>query len=204
MVLLVFVAAGALIGFAFGGRLAGLGQNPPRGLWLCILSFFVQGAAAWVPVETLAALAPLAVWQLGVALLRYGLLLGFVVWNIRAKRVQNRLRSAWPWIFGAGTAANAAVILANGGAMPVAGRLLGQISPALAASLAAGEVFGYTLETDATRLTALGDILYIGAGRWSLGFASIGDLFIGLGAGFLVFCLLRAGAKPTEEGAGAA
>ena len=212
MVLLIFVVAGGLAGFACGGRMSGFSQPLPRGLWLCIASFLVQGLAAWVPVQALAQLAPLAVWQVGVAVVRYGLLLVFAVLNIRgawapahseahgaAVRWDRRLQKAWPCVFGAGTAANAAVILANGGAMPVAGQLLARLSPALAASLSAGGVFGYTLENTATRLSWLGDIIYIGFGPVRIGFASIGDLLIGIGAGLLVFCQLRAGA-PAQGG----
>ena len=211
MVLLIFVVVGGLAGLACGGRLSGLARRLPRGLWLCIASFLVQGAAAWMPVQVLARLAPLPVWQVGVAAVRYGLLLAFAVLNIRnawasprekaqtgAGRWDRRLQKIWPCVFGAGTAANAAVILANSGSMPVAGRLLAQLSPALAASLAAGEVFGYTLETSATRLSWLGDMLYVGFGPVHIGFASIGDLLIGIGAGLLVFCQLRAGADAPE------
>ncbi len=187
MVLLVFLLLGLVAGFVAGGRISGA-VPLPRGLWLCILAFLVQGGAAMLPQAFLAGVAPVSVWQMGVAVARYGLLFAFVAWNIRTRPAQ-----AWPWIFGAGTAANAAVILANGGAMPVAGRLLPQISPAVAARLAAGEIFAYTLETPATRLPFLGDIIRIGGGA-TLGFASIGDFFIGAGAGLLVFCLLRAGA----------
>ena len=67
MVLRIFVVVGGLAGLACGGRLSGLARRLPRGLWLCIASFLVQGAAAWMPVQALARLAPLPVWQVGVA-----------------------------------------------------------------------------------------------------------------------------------------
>ncbi len=204
MILLVFVVAGIVTGLLARGRFSNLGRHGLRGLWLCILSFVAQGAAAWVPAATLVALAPLPAWQMGVALLRYGLLLAFVVLNLLPTRgPRGKLGQVWPWVFGAGTLANAAVILTNGGAMPVAGRLLADISPAQATQLAAGEVFGYTLQTTATRLAFLGDVLYIGAGGWSLGFASIGDLLIGAGAGLLVFWLLRPPASAGNTAASA-
>lgn len=195
MILLVFVILGAVIGLLAGGRFKNLAHHGLRGLWLCIASFLIQGVFAWIPVENLAALLPLAVLQPVVAILRYGLLFVFVFLNIKG--------GAWPWVFGAGTAMNAAVILANGGAMPVAGNLLASLSPALAASLSAGEVFGYTLGHGGTPLWFLGDILYIGNARMSAGFASVGDILISLGAGLLVFRLLRlptpAGAEPVPS-----
>lgn len=191
MILLVFVILGGIIGLLAGGRPRNLAHHDLRGLWLCIASFLIQGVFAWVPVENLAALLPLAVLQPIVALLRYGLLLAFVFLN--------RKGGAWPWVFGAGTAMNAAVILANGGAMPVAGGLLASLSPALAASLSAGEVFGYTLGGGGTPLWFLGDILYLGNARVSLGFASLGDILIAAGGGLLVFRLLRLPAPTDRE-----
>lgn len=214
MLLLLFIAVGALAGFVCGGRWSGLAQGAPRGLWLCILSFLVQGAASLLPMEALNALAPASVWQVTVAVLRYGLLLAFAalnLWEPRAAGKHSESTSknhrppgrAWVWLFGAGTLANATVILANGGAMPVAGRLLEKISPIQAAALSAGEVFGYTLETAATRLPFLGDVLYIGTGALHAGFASVGDLLVGAGAGLLVFSMLRTGSPSGKRAADA-
>lgn len=183
MILLGFVVIGAAAGLLAGGRLSGLARHGLRGLWLCILSFVVQGVFGWLPAEALAALGPLALWQPPVAALRYGLLVIFILLNRRG--------GLWLWVFAVGTVMNAAVIFANGGAMPVAGELLARLSPALAQSLAGGGVFGYTLGTGATPLAFLGDVLCLGGGRVSLGFASVGDIFIGAGGGLLVFRLLR-------------
>lgn len=181
MILLIFVLIGAAAGLLARGSFKNLAHHGLRGLWLCILSFLVQGLFSWVPAETLAALMPLGPLQFIVALARYGLLLAFVLLNIKGN-------GPWPWVFGAGTAANAAVILANGGAMPVAGSLLARLSPDLAAGLAAGEVFGYTLGGAGSPLLLLGDVLYLRG----VGFASAGDIAIGLGGGLLIYRLLRA------------
>lgn len=194
MILLIFVIIGAAAGLLAKGSFKNLAHHGLRGLWLCILSFLIQGVFSWVPVETLAALAPLSILQPMAALARYGLLLAFVLLNIRRN-------GPWPWAFGAGTAANAAVILASGGAMPVAGNLPARLSPDLAQSLAAGEVFGYTLGGPDTPLWFLGDVLYLRG----VGFGSIGDILIGLGGGLLIFRLLRApapGAAPPTQGSG--
>ena len=175
MTLLLFVAAGLALGLVRGGRPSRIAQDRTRWLWLPITAFALkQVAAMLVPGSHL----PVVPVQVCVCLVQYGLLLAFAWANRRA--------GGWAWAFGAGTAANFLVILFNGGAMPVSARLLA--SPggaALAQSLAVGEVFAYTLCGPGTRLAFLGDVLAFMPGGRLAGFASAGDLALGLGAGWL-------------------
>lgn len=171
MILLLFVIAGLAVGAARGGRLAHLERADLRGFWMPLLSFLLKGLVQW--------LAPGSPWDWLLTLAQYLLLLGFsLLWS----------RCSWAWPFGLGTLCNGLVILLNGGRMPVSqGLVLRAGTEELAARLAAGAVPGYTLQTAATRLPWLGDILAVGP----LGYASVGDLLLGVGAGMLAFRLIR-------------
>jgi hypothetical protein len=87
---------------------------------------------------------------------------------------------------------NFAVIALNGGAMPVSAHVLESAAGTrLAAQLASGEIFAYAPVTDSTRLVFLGDVLALEPFGRLLGFASIGDLVLGVGAAMLCFTMLR-------------
>ena len=121
---------------------------------------------------------------LAVCLLHYGLLFIFVAANLR--------RGVWSFVFGAGAGMNFAVIALNGGAMPVSAHVLESAAGTrLAAQLASGEIFAYAPVTDSTRLVFLGDVLALEPFGRLLGFASIGDLVLGVGAAMLCFTMLR-------------
>ena len=173
MILLLFVAAGLAAGFARGGRMTHLGEADLRGFWMPILAVLFKGLVQW--------LAPASPWDGLLALAQYLLLLGFsLLW----------FRRSWAWLFGLGTLCNGLVILLNGGRMPVSQALVLRAgTEELAARLAAGAVPGYALQTAATRLPWLGDVLSVGP----LGYASVGDLLLGVGAGMLAFQLIRSG-----------
>ena len=87
---------------------------------------------------------------------------------------------------------NFAVIALNGGAIPVSAHVL---EPAagirLAAHLAPGEIFASAPVTVRPRLVFLGDVLALEPFGRLLGFASIGDLVLGVGAAMLCFTMLR-------------
>lgn len=190
MILALFVVLGLVAGLLAKGSFSNMGKHKVVALWVPIAAFLLKAAFPYL----------LDVWphsremlQLAAAAVQYTALLAFAGLNWRWRW--------WPLVFGLGTAMNAAVILLNGGAMPVSQRLLTDVSPQLAQSLMAGEIFGYTLQTEATRLPALGDILYIGFGRVQLGLASIGDFFIGLGGALFAFGLMRPPAKKEKAAA---
>lgn len=171
MVLLLFVAAGIAAALIRGGRLSRLSQWDLSWLWLPIASFLLKGGAQL--------LDPPAPWDGVMCTAQYVLLLIF------ALRFRRR---AWAVLFGLGTAANFLVIAMNGFRMPVSQAVLSSAGSQLIAQLTAGEIPGYTLQTAQTHLPFLGDILAVGP----LGFASVGDLLLGLGAGLLAYRLLMA------------
>lgn len=88
----------------------------------------------------------------------------------------------------AGTLLNTLVISANGGRMPVSGSALTKagISPAATTALAADFIPTHTLVTEGTRLSFLGDCLWL---RWPWGGGvafSMGDVVLVLGMYFIV------------------
>ena len=174
----LFVLIGLLLGFARGGRLDHIDRELPEGLLLPVLAFVAEFLAvrsgffpAWIQLN-----------------LVYFLLFWFV-WR-------NRRRGAWPLWFGAGTLLNYLVIAANGYRMPVAPNLLAGLPEPTAAALAAGEIFGYTLADASTRLVFLGDVVSVPFLGEFVGFASLGDFFLGVGAGLLAYRLT----KPRQVG----
>ncbi len=187
MILLVFVVLGVVVGFISGGRVSYIREHTLHALWLPIAAFLVKGLA---PYAVSAFSLPVGPVQVVVCVLQYGMLAAFAALNWRYLW--------WPAVFGAGTLMNFLVIVLNGGAMPVSDRVV-SLSPAIAARFASGEVFGYTLETAATRVPLLGDILFVRLGSWDVGFASIGDLFIGAGAALLCIQLLRPAKHPAND-----
>lgn len=171
MILLLFVAAGLAAGCARGGRPSHLKEADLRWFWLPILSFLLKGLLQWQD--------PGAPWEWALCLVQYGLLLAFALLQFR---------QPWAWFFGLGTLCNALVILLNDGRMPVSEALALQVgSEELAVRLLMGEITGYTLQTAGTRLPWLGDVLATGP----LGYASVGDLLLGLGAGMLAYRLIQ-------------
>ena len=82
--------------------------------------------------------------------------------------------------------------------MPVSPSLLGEAGARLT-QLAQGRVYAYILMDATTRLPLLGDIIRVGAADRPLGFASIGDLLLGVGVAILCWQMTRE-AKPAGKG----
>ena len=180
MVLLAFILCGLAVGLVRGGSLRAMAQHNIALLWLPVAAYLCKAAGPYAArlFPAFASYAPLAV-----CLLHYGLLFIFVAANLR--------RGVWSFVFGAGAGMNFAVIALNGGAMPVSAHVLESAAGTrLAAQLASGEIFAYAPVTDSTRLVFLGDVLALEPFGRLLGFASIGDLVLGVGAAMLCFTML--------------
>jgi hypothetical protein len=174
MILLGFAALGLLIGLLTRGSLKALSHDPLKGLLLPIVAYALKAGAAFLLVPQRGAVV--------VASVQYGLLFLFLLLNLR--------RPVWPLFTFAGTLLNFLVIVSNGGCMPVSPSLLGEAGTRLT-QLAQGNVYAYCLSNAATRLAVLGDIIRIGPVSRPLGFASIGDLVLGLGVGILFWHMTR-------------
>lgn len=182
MILLLFAALGLLIGLASGGSLRGVARYPVKGLILPVVALALKaGAARSLPPQAGAAL---------VCLLQYALLFAFLLWNHR--------RPLWPLFVFFGTLFNMLVIVTNGGCMPVAASLLGGAADRLA-QLAAGRIYAYCLMDGTTKLAFLGDIIRIGPAGLPIGFASAGDMLLGIGAAILAFSMTRAGKESVQS-----
>ncbi len=184
MILLGFAALGLLIGLLSGGSLKALSHYPLKGLLLPIAAYALKAGAALL-------LAPQS-GAVVVALMQYGLLFLFLFLNLR--------RPVWPLFAFAGTLLNFLVIVSNGGCMPVSPLLLGEAGTRLT-QLAQGNVYAYCLTDETTRLAVLGDIIRIGSVSQPVGFASIGDLLLGVGVGILCWHMTRKGQEPAQAGA---
>ena len=174
MILLGFAAIGFIIGLLSGGSPRGVLRYTLKGILLPITAYVLKASAALL-------LAP----QTGavlVAILQYGLLFLFLFIN--------RRRPVWPLFAFGGTLCNFLVIILNGGCMPVSASLLSTATERLA-QLADGHIYAYRLMDAATRLPFLADIIRFGPVDRPLGFASVGDLVLGLGVGILCWQMMR-------------
>ena len=172
MILLGFAVLGLLIGLLTRGSLKGLSRYPLKGLLLPIAAYALKAGAACLLAPQRGAVV--------VALVQYGLLFLFLFLNLR--------RPVWPLFAFAGTLLNFLVIVSNGGCMPVSPSILGEAGTRLT-QLAQGNVYAYCLTNETTRLAVLGDVIRIGP----VGFASIGDLVLGVGVGILCWHMTRKG-----------
>ena len=174
MILLGFAVLGLIIGLLTGGSFKVLPRYPLVGLLLPVAAYVIKAGAALLLVPQRGAVV--------VASVQYGLLFLFLFLNLR--------RPVWPLFAFGGTLLNFLVIVSNGGCMPVSSALLGEAGTRLT-QLAQGKVYAYCLADAATRLPLLGDIIRIGSASRPLGFASIGDLLLGVGVGILCWRMTR-------------
>ncbi|MEA4914921.1 MAG: DUF5317 domain-containing protein [Christensenella sp.] len=181
MILLGFAAIGFIIGLLSGGSPRGVFRYTLKGIWLPIAAYALKAGAALLLTPQTG-----AVW---VALIQYGLLFLFLF--------ANRRRPVWPLFAFAGTLCNFLVIVFNGGCMPVSASLLSAAGERLT-QLTEGHIYAYRLMDAATRLPFLGDIIRFGFANRPLGFASVGDLVLGIGVALLCWQMTRT-AVQTEE-----
>jgi hypothetical protein len=116
--------------------------------------------------------------------IEYGLLFWFVLSNVRGN-------GTWPYLIGLGTLLNFAVISANGFRMPVWSSFFGESGKGeLIDALHRGEVFGYTLVEESTHLPFLADVIGFSFYGGIVGFASLGDLFLLVGVGIILYRIM--------------
>jgi hypothetical protein len=176
MLLLSVLATAVLVGVMRGGRLGVLGEHPWRARFLPFLAVSLQ-IVAFLPDESASlGTRTFAAWLHGAS---YGLVLAFVWANLRAP---------WMWLIGCGLVANAIVIFANGGFMPVQP---GAPGFANAEAAVKGLYNNVALVSQHTRFWLLGDIFETPGWVPLRGAFSIGDLAIGVGGFALVQRLMR-------------
>ncbi|MFQ6057799.1 MAG: DUF5317 domain-containing protein [Anaerolineae bacterium] len=181
MILLVAVILALMIGLARGGSLRQVADLPLHWGWVALLAFALQVFLVYSPLETQGRL--LSPWA-GILVLSY-LLLFAVVWS-------NRSLSGVA-IIGLGLALNLAVIVANGGFMPVTPEALKRAGQAdLAPSLESGTLVSSTkdiiLTREETKLWILSDVFVLPTPLPVASTFSPGDVLIAVGA----FMLLQA------------
>ena len=179
MILLGALLVSVVIGLARGGRLGNLNLLRMRYEWLPLILFLVQASLVLFPVTESQVL-----WNVQALAIvsSYAVLLVFLYLNRSLPGAKLIL---------VGTALNFAVILANGGYMPVAPEAL-RAAGHEDLIITRGErqyVLGskdVVLERSQTRLASLSDILVIPEETPLSGSFSIGDIVIAIGAFFLL------------------
>ncbi len=185
MILAAAVLVAVIIGLVRGGSLQRLANLPLRWGWVALIAFGLQIYLIYFPEPVSAGLVSPRV---GLLVLSYSLLIA-VVW-------QNR---ALPgiWLLGAGLIANFAVMLLNGGYMPITAEALAQVGHARnalssetgARVLATKDI---VLPREATIAWWLSDIFVLPPPFPIPSVFSIGDVLIALG----VFWLLQSAMRP--------
>jgi hypothetical protein len=186
MLLILAVVAGLLAGLLLAW-LSKRHYNVPeiRHIWLVIVAFIPQWLAFYLPATRRAipdqgAKAALVGSQI--------LLLIFVWRNIYQQSIRNRLGI---WLLGIGLFLNLAVILLNGGLMPISPQNVTRLVPdADPGSWEIGSRLGtgkdIVLAVDQTRLSLLSDRFLISLPGYKVVF-SLGDVVVAAGA-FIVLC----------------
>lgn len=174
MLFIVFVIVFLLASLLTGGRLSNIASHKVRCLWMPILAYALRFALPII-FPRLGIEAPS---ELVTCCAQYLLLIIFSMLNLG--------NGLWSAVFGIGSLSNFAVILANGGVMPVAATALARVSEQYAAQLVSGSIFAYAIETAETKLMFLGDIIYI-----YFGYASVGDVLLSIGAGMFCWHMTR-------------
>jgi hypothetical protein len=142
----------------------------PEKLYLPILALAVETVLPYLSAPTWATFS-----------VEYFLILSFVFYNLK-------LKSLWPYWMGAGALMNFTVIAANGFNMPVSPSVFSpQVDQVFFESLINGEIYGYTLANAGTVLPFLGDIIGISPFGRLMGFASIGDVLLLVGAAIAIY-----------------
>ena len=182
MILLPALLAGTLVSLALSARSRQTWQAPPiQAPWVAILAFLPQLILFYLPATR--RLIPDA-WVAAGLVISQALLLAFC-WH-------NRRLPAF-WILAAGLVLNLAVILANGGFMPISPETAARLIPQESLqALSLGERFGggkdILLLEESTRLALLSDrLLPPGWFPYQVAF-SPGDVVVAIGA-FLLMAL---------------
>ena len=189
MILVAAIAASLAVGLARGGRLGNLAQLRVRYLWLPLFLFAAQTAVVVFPVREggeLSRLGPVVVVG------TYAALIAFVLLN-------RHLPGARLLLLGA--ALNLAVIVANGGYMPVTPEALARAGHTNLISARGDALYVHgskdiVLDRTETRLWPLSDVFVIPQRLPLAGSFSLGDVAIALG-GFLLINQALMGIGPS-------
>ena len=182
MILLTFAMIGVAFGLLFGGRFSRCAKYPLTGLALPIGALFIKTGASYLLTPQTGAVL--------VSIIQYALIFGFLLMNAK--------RCCWPLLVFSGSLMNFLVILLNGGCMPVSESLL-TAGSVRAQQLAAGEIYAYSAITPQTALPFLGDVIRIGPRDIPFGFASAGDILLGIGIALLCFQMMRFGVNAADR-----
>ena len=173
MAILVAVVIGILVGFLRRGKLRGLVDYMKSPI-LLVLSFLIE-ASLGLLVTKFPNLFPQYLWV--VVVVQYALIFAFFIINCRK----------WPIaIMAVGVLMNFAVIISNGGSMPVA-EVVADI-PAYADTvqrISEGLMPEYFIMHHKVAFWYFGDVILIPGGN---GFASIGDIVLCIGMVFYIIC----------------
>ncbi len=183
MIIAAFIVLSIPVGYLMGGKLKNIKNYQTRALGLPIAAFLLEAAA---PFLFKLISAPVAQWHWMVVVAEYLLLFAFCALNIKSKAV---------WIILLACALNFFVIALFGFQMPVAP--YSRNYPEMAAAVAridSGEYFRYTMANTSDPFWWLGDVILVPIKRIG-GFASIGDVLLGLGSGALFVSWMRTGGK---------
>ena len=173
---MMFLAFGAVlvVGWLLGGSVRNFGQLPVRGLWLAYAALAVDVAGVLASRLGTIPMASRLTYPAS-----YALLAGLFLLNWRLPGTP---------VLAAGAAANAAVVLANGGAMPVqvSALLRAGVPQSVITGLQRGAAARHVVMTAATRLNVLGDWLWTPRGFPHPVAFSVGDALLVAGMGWLV------------------
>ena len=185
MILAAAILVGIVVGLARGGRLQQLASVPFRWGWLALVAFGLQIYLIYFPEQVGAGFVSL---RLGLLVLSYAILIA-VIW-------QNR-KLPGLWLLGAGLVANIAVMLLNGGYMPITLEALSQAGFAHNAQTSANGMHvlfskDIVLTRDATLAWWLSDIFVLPPPFPIPSVSSPGDLLVALGAFWFLQKSMRA------------
>ncbi len=178
MILAYFILLAIPLSFLCGGRLRYIAENPLRLIWLPPLAFAIEAALSFmqrrIPL-------PISQWLWIAVSLEYVLIFLFCFLNWKRKPVR---------LIALASFLNFFVIAWYGFRMPVAPII--HEFPEMASVLEriqSGEIFEYVLVDKGAPFLFLGDALVIPFVH--SGLASIGDIFLGIGVGWLIFHWMR-------------
>jgi hypothetical protein len=188
MILAAAILVAVVIGLARGGSLQRLASVPFRWGWLALVAFGLQIYLIYFPDQSGAEFVSL---RLSLLVLSYALLVA-VIW-------QNHTLPGL-WLLGVGLVANLAVMLLNGGYMPITSEALSQAGFVHSAQTTADGMHvlfskDIVLARDATRAWWLSDIFVLPPPFPIPSVSSIGDLLVALGAFWFLQQSMRADQK---------
>ncbi|MBN1777892.1 MAG: DUF5317 domain-containing protein [Clostridiales bacterium] len=186
MIIAVFIVLSIPVGYLLGGKLRNIKNHTTRALGLPVAAFLLEAAA---PFLRQIVSVPISQWHWMIVAAEYLLLFAFCLINRSSKAV---------WVIFLACVLNFFVIAWFGFRMPVAP--FAAEMPEMAAAIAkieSGEYFRYTMASSTDSFWWLGDVILVPIKRIG-GFASVGDVLLGLGCGALFVSWMRTEKKAEE------